>query len=371
MRVIDHITIRGFKSIKAIEQLPMRAVNVLIGANGSGKSNFIGAFGLLGEIRAGRLQDYVARAGYASVLLHFGPKVTRDIELALSFKGETNSYRLVLTRTKTDGLYCSQEEVTFWNKTLGFSSPLTESLGRYSDGKEASIAADREAGIAAHVQEHLDRCRVFHFHDTSEHSALRSTSRVADNQFLLRDGANLAAFLHLLHQKHETEYRTIQRTVRLVAPMVDDFMLEPNGKEEDSIRLRWRHKRMDGYFDASALSDGTLRFIALATLLLQPKRYKPDVLLIDEPELGLHPAAIGILGGLIKQASLDKQVIVSTQSPQLIDHFQPEDILVADLVDGATQVRRLEPGPLEVWLEDYSLGQLWEKNELGGRPVPA
>jgi predicted ATPase len=162
----------------------------------------------------------------------------------------------------------------------------------------------------------------------------------------------------------------IVRTVQQVAPFFDDFLLQPRGLESTDIRLEWRHKKSDQYFDASSLSDGRLRFIALATLFLQPEEFRPSIILVDEPELGLHPYAIEVLAALVRQASVSTQVIVSTQSSLLLDHFQPEDVLVADRVDGGTQLKRLEPEPLAKWLEDYSLGQLWEKNEIGGRPVP-
>src|SRR5260370_38864896 len=127
----------------------------------------------------------------------------------------------------------------------------------------------------------------------------------------------------------------------------------------------------DQYFDAASLSDGTLRFIVLATLFLQPEQFRPSVILVDEPELGLHPYAIEMMVAMVSQASVATQVIMSTQSSLLLDHFQPEDVLVADRVDGGTQLTRLDSTQLAKWLEDYSLGQLWEKNELGGRPVPA
>ena len=162
----------------------------------------------------------------------------------------------------------------------------------------------------------------------------------------------------------------IRRTVRLTAPFLEDFILEPSALNEDKIRLEWRHRGSDAYFDASSLSDGTLRFIALATLLLQPKSRRPSVVLLDEPELGLHPHAIALLAALVKQVSVETQVVLATQSSLLLDHFGPEDVLVADRVNGATGFTRLDGKELEEWLRDYSLGQLWEKNELGGRPAP-
>lgn len=154
-----------------------------------------------------------------------------------------------------------------------------------------------------------------------------------------------------------------------MAPFFQDFTLEPEHDNPETILLRWEHKGTDAYFDASSLSDGTLRFMALATLFLQPTAYRPSVMVLDEPELGLHPYAITLLASLMKKASTDAQVIVATQSSLLLDHLEPEDVLVADRVNGASRFTRLDSSRLKSWLEDYSLGQLWEKNELGGRPA--
>jgi predicted ATPase len=199
---------------------------------------------------------------------------------------------------------------------------------------------------------------------------MRKTAEVDNNRFLDPHGANLPAFLYYLREKQEASYDLIVRTVQRVAPFLDDFRLDPLRLKPDDIKLEWRHKNSDQYFDASSLSDGTLRFIALATLFLQPEEYRPSVIIVDEPELGLHPYAIEMLAALVRQASVATQVILATQSSLLLDHFAPEDVLVADRVDGGTQLRRLESPQLAKWLRDYSLGQLWEKNELGGQPVP-
>jgi predicted ATPase len=198
---------------------------------------------------------------------------------------------------------------------------------------------------------------------------MRKTAKLNDNQFLRPDGSNLAAFLYFLQERHQTSYTLIRRTVQRVAPFFDNFRLAPSRLKPDDIMLEWKHQNSDQYFDAGSFSDGTLRFIALATLFLQPKEFLPSVILVDEPELGLHPYAIEMLASLIRQASTSTQVIVSTQSSLLLDHFDPEDVLVANRVDGGTQIARLEPSRLREWLEDYSLGQLWEKNELTGRPL--
>lgn len=205
----------------------------------------------------------------------------------------------------------------------------------------------------------------YHLHDNSR---MQITASVDDNRFLRPDGSNLAAILYYLRERHREPYNSIRDTVQSVAPFFEDFRLEPGTLNPDTIKLEWKHKISDQYFGASSLSDGTLRFIALAALFLQPVSHRPPIILVDEPELGLHPYAIGLLASLIRQASVDSQVIVSTQSSILLDYFQPEEVLVADRVGGGTRLTRLEPEPLAKWLEDYSLGQLWEKNEFGGGP---
>ena len=364
--MLDSITVEGFKSIASIQDLELGPINVLIGPNGSGKSNFIGVFSFLHAIRSGRLQEYVRRAGGADRILRFGSRTTEELFFYISFDDQTNQYEIRLQATETDTLSPYGEIVYFWDK-LRYSKPYEDSL--FGRRGEAGISEQYDKGIPRHVQNYFDSWRPYHFHDTSSTSPMRKTSIVNDNRFLRTDGSNLAAYLHLLRMKRETEYNLIRRTVQLVAPFFDDFLLQPMAINEEFIRLDWRHKGTDAYFDVSSFSDGTLRFVALATLLLQPASLRPSVILMDEPELGLHPYAITLLAALVKQASISTQVILATQSPVLLNHFDPGDVLVADRVEGRTQLSRLDAGKLRDWLDDYSLGQLWEKNELGGRPV--
>lgn len=364
---LDYITIKGFKSIASIEKLPLTPVNIIIGPNGSGKSNLIGAFAFLHEIREGRLQDYVTRSGGAEKVLHFGSKTTPRITFSLSFSEEVNQYSLVLAPGGADTLYPFAETASFWDKR--FPTPVTNSLQPLQHRLEAGISASHLTAVTGWLRSRLDGWRVYHVHDTSPSSPIRKTARVDDNRVLRTDGANLAAYLYLLQEQHPESYALIRSVVRRVAPFFEDFRLEPLKLRPDDIKLEWRHRNSDQYFDASSLSDGTLRFMALATLLLQPHDLLPSVILVDEPELGLHPYAIGLLASLIRQASSHAQVIVSTQSSLLLDHFEPADILVAERVDGATAITRPDADRLAAWLQDYSLGQLWEKNELGGRPA--
>ena len=367
MPELDTITIKGFRSIASIEKLKLGAINVVIGPNGSGKSNFVGVFSFLHAIREGLLQEYVVKAGGADRVLHFGSRQTETLNIHITFEGETNQYDIDLTSTDDDGLIPISETVYYWDKER-YENPYNRALS--SKGLEAGISKKQMSGatIERYVRTHLASWRLYHFHDTSSASPMKKTADVNDNLFLRPDGSNLAAYLYYLQTKHTSAYALIRHAVQRVAPFFEDFQLEPQRLNLEKIRLEWRHKQSDAYFDASSLSDGTLRFIALATLFLQPVNHRPSVILVDEPELGLHPYAITLLASLVKQASVETQVILSTQSPMLLDHFQPEDVLVADLVDGSTQLTRLDSIRLASWLETYSLGQLWEKNELGGRP---
>jgi predicted ATPase len=315
------------------------------------------------------LQNYVIEAGGAEKVLHFGSKTTKEINTHISFSNEVNQYELALSPTRDDGLYPSSETVFYWEKDK-YRKPYDESLSPREGGREAGISNPNLARIPGWVRQRLGGWRLYHVHDTSSSSQMRKTGAVNDNRFLQPDGSNLAAFLFFLHEREEASYSLIRRTVQRVAPFFDDFRLEPLRLKPDDIKLEWRHKNSDQYFDASSMSDGMLRFIALATLFLQPQQYLPSVILVDEPELGLHPYAIEMLTSLIRTASTNTQVIISTQSSLLLDHLEPEDVLVANRVGAATQITRLESARLVEWLKDYSLGQLWEKNEFAGRPNP-
>jgi predicted ATPase len=364
---LDYITIKGFKSISSIEKLELRPINIVIGPNGSGKSNFIGMFSFLQAIKEGFLQDYVRKNGGAEQLLFFGSKITKEIEIHISFRKEVNQYKLTLKPTNDDSLFPAQERVYFWDKS-NYTNPLEQHLNPQENGRESGISASRLTGIPDWIRTRLDRWRLYHVHDTSSSSPMRKTAKVDDNAFFRPDGANLPAFLYLLKIKYPDEYGLIRKSVQRVAPFFDDFELAPDPLNEEMIRLSWKHKNSSQYFGASSLSDGSLRFIALATLFLQPDRLRPSVILVDEPELGLHPFAITLLASFVKQASEKTQVILSTQSSFLLDHFLPEDVLVANRVNEGTTLTRLVDSELSQWLETYSLGQLWEKNEFGGRP---
>ena len=364
--MIDYLEIKGYKSIKNLE-LEMKPINILIGSNGVGKSNFVSFFKLINAIFNERLQKYVLEEK-ADNLLYYGRKTTEYLFGKLIFNsgnGNNNAYCFNLAQTKEGSLYFEAESsgynVLRENRTSGYYT--LHNLLESNIPKNFSYRNN-------YLREHLKNIQVFHFHDTSSTSFLRRECDINDNLYLKQDGRNLPAFLYLLKVNHPKIFGRIEKTIQSIAPYIDKFILEPNRLNENEIALRWIDKGdSESNFSAYQLSDGTLRFIALATLLLQPN--PPSVVIIDEPELGLHPFAINILSGLIQVASSKAQIIVATQSPGLISNFKPEDIIAIDrsIEENQTIFKRLNSEDLKVWLQEFTLGDLWERDIINsGQP---
>lgn len=367
-RTLDKIEVNGFKSIRSMS-LELGRLNVLIGANGVGKSNFIELFRLLSQIVEGNLQVYVGSRGGANNILHFGRQRTDEIKLVLAFAEKAKRYECVLVPTTDDSLVFKQESCWFIQPervTKKHIKRKTIGNALIGNGHAESRIFQSNEKPARQILSDLKSWKVYHFHDTSESAPVKQTSDLEDNRILRPNAANLAAFLYLLKKRHPASYTNIVDAVRLVFPFFDDFTLEPSRLNPDKIRLEWRELGSDVYFNASALSDGSLRFICLATLLLQP--VLPSTILLDEPELGLHPYAITILAELLRGAATKTQVIASTQSVSLVNQFEPEDVIVVEREDQQSVFRHLDRADMLSWLDDYGLGDLWEKNILGGRP---
>ncbi|NMO13421.1 AAA family ATPase [Pyxidicoccus fallax] len=360
MSQLEKLTIKGFKSIRSLEGLELRRLNVLIGANSAGKSNFIAFFRLLNELIEKRLQLHVAQRGGPDALLHFGRRTTARLEAELYF-GQ-NGYLFSLVPTVDNRLIFHNELFRFTGGTV----PMADSLGT---AHVESHAPSLQIGVPEYysaIVPAIQAWRVYHFHDTSDAANVKGVGALNDNLFLRSDAGNLAAFLYRLKVQHGAEYERIRDAVRLVMPTFDDFMLRPSPLAPNSIQLEWREQGSDFPFLAHQLSDGTLRFICLATLLLQPEL--PSTILIDEPELGLHPYAINVLASLLRSASTRTQLILATQSVTLIDLLELEDLIVVERRDGQSVFKRLSTEEFAQWMEEYSLGELWMKNVLGGRP---
>ncbi|MDR0700887.1 MAG: AAA family ATPase [Azoarcus sp.] len=355
---ISRFVLRGYKSIAECD-LALGRLNVLIGANGAGKSNFIGFFRLIARILDSQLQLAVAEMGGPDALLYFGRKQTEAMEAELYFGN--NGYRFTLRPTQDNRMMFAHEAL--WWVEHGDWRPAMGHFETYAEKQK------NKTYIYDYVVPAMRSWRLCHFHDTSRSALVKQVHGINDNEYLREDARNLAAFLYRLEQHHAKHYNRIVRTIQLVAPFFGDFHLRPTVGNGEKIQLEWTEIGRDVPFPASALSDGTLRFICLATVLLQPESFMPAAILIDEPELGLHPFAITVLAGLMKSASQKHQLIVSTQSVELVSEFDAEDLIVADKEEQATVLRRLDTEALGEWLEEYSLGELWKKNLLGGRPA--
>ena len=357
MSKVSLLNVEGFKSIRELKDFELNNLNVLIGANGAGKSNFINLFRLLNEIYEQRLQLYVQKQGGPDAILYFGRKTTESIKIHFEFA--RNGYAFELAPT-------NDNRVVFENERIIFHGDIFESNKLLNTGHYEANLKDDKQPVSKYVRAGIKSWKVYHFHDTSDSAKVKQIHALNDNLTLKSDAANLAAYLRMLKDLHEKEYNRIVSTIRLVLPFFDDFVHRDN---IENIELEWVQKgKSDTPLKAHMLSDGSLRFICLTTLLLQPIYLLPDTVLIDEPELGLHPYAITVLADILKQVSEKKQIIVSTQSVELVNELEPEDVIVVNQKNYESVFERLDSSALSSWLEEYTLGELWKNNIFGGRP---
>jgi len=365
---LDAITLKGFKTIQSLENFQPRPLTVLIGPNGAGKSNFISFFRMMSWALADpdNLQLYVSQQGGASTLLHDGPTTTREIEAELTIQTDAgeNQYAFRLVWAAGDAFIFADERYRFSRAYYSSVAPWRET-GAGHRAPQLLTAAGNGDTTARVIRDILRRIVIYQFHNTSDTARMRSKWHKDDNRWLKEDAANIAPVLFRLRESDGRYYQRIVDTIRLILPFFSDFDLE---LRHESLLLNWRERNSDQMFSVSQASDGMLRVVALVTLLLQPEQDLPDVLILDEPELGLHPYAINVVGGLIHAVSTRIQVIVATQSMPLVDCFEPTDIVVVEREDRSSTFRQLDAEALGGWLEDYSLSELWEKNVIGGRP---
>lgn len=354
---MDYIEIKGYKSIKEAN-IRLKPINILIGGNGAGKSNLLSFFEFLNNLYEGKLKEYVALNGGIDKMLHKGIVNSTELNSKIGFNKNHYSFNI----KKGDPHFVFTSEGLWYDGNPYYKNPFEIS----NFGNEAELKYDTSPR-AKFIREYLDSLKKYHFHDTGKNSPFNMPSNINQDAFMLyHDGRNLASMLFRIREERPKIYRRIIMTIQRIAPYFNDFFLNP--EEDGTIRLFWQDKYSSFIYGVNDLSDGTIRFIALAVLFMQP--VLPKTIIIDEPELGLHPWAIGILSGMIQGASNDDcQIIMATQSTDLISNFTPEDILTVDQKDGQTKFNRLSKEHLDLWLEDYSLGDLWKRNIINsGQP---
>ncbi|MBN1167208.1 MAG: AAA family ATPase [Methanospirillaceae archaeon] len=364
---IEQIDIRGFKSFEKL-QLPLSQITVLIGANGSGKSNLLSAFHLLHQIAEDRFAYAVAKAGGAHSLLFNGPETTGNIEFLIRFQGL--KYHAIVEVTSDDNLIFVDEQIgrsDYTHPSGVFETPLNPAR---SNNRE-SILNQRvytEPGIEP-IRSFFSGIQIYHFHDTSYTSGARLLCQRTDAHYLKPDGSNLAAFLNMLSIRYLDHYQQILRTIQMGAPFFHSFLFRPTPENSEMIRLEWRELGTEHIFQGHQMSDGLLRFTLLVTLLMQPVPFRPPIIIIDEPELGLHPVAIDILGGLIRSAAAFTQILITTQSPLLLNQFTLDEIRIVERKSGYSTITIPDTDQLRQWLDEYSPAELWQSGLLGGDPV--
>lgn len=345
--MINTIGIQGYKSIRDIK-LELKPINILIGANGSGKSNFISFFEFLDNLYNKKLQDYVGLRGGIEKFLHKGTEPSDKLEGYIKFADGTNSYSFTI-QPSADSFVVSTEVLWYLENPLTFNN--------YS--KEAEIK-NNSWYRGKYIQEYLVGYKKYHFHDTGQKSPFNSTMQIDKDSLVLYDkGENLAPILYKIRADHPKIYNRIIKNIQSIAPYFSDFVLVPN--ETGFLKLFWQDRFSQYNYGVSDFSDGTIRFIALAVLFMQPDL--PKAIVLDEPELGLHPFAIAKVAGMISSAAArGSQVIIATQSADLISYFEPEDVITVDQTEGCSVFDRLKKEDYKLWLEDYSLGDLWQRN---------
>ena len=370
---IDSVRIESFRSLADIYIGRLARAAVLIGANGSGKSNFIRFFEMMSwMLRSRQLAEFVQRQGGADDQLFGGSKLSPRMEATVTMRTVQgrNDYRFALAHAHPDRFIFTDEAFRFSREGID-TEALWQPLGsghteaKIVEAAQAIGAVDVNPTTARVLVNLLRSCSVYQFHDTSDGSNFKQRWDAEDNNYLRSHGGNLAAILLRLEREDIRRFEMICRHVGRVLPVFDRFQIEESyGK----VFLRWKARWTDKTFAAHLTSDGSLRFFALTTLLNLPPEMLPDVLLLDEPELGLHPSAVALVGDMIKALSNERQVIVATQSPLLVDAFSLDEIIVLELRDGRTEVLQPDEDPYQHWLADYTTGELWRKNLLGGRP---
>ena len=372
MGTIKRIFVDGFKSLKELKGFELNALNVIVGANGAGKSNFIQIFKMLLAMSQGAFQHFIKMNGGADAFPYLGLKETPVINIGFEFTSnskkasDSNFYRFTMSPTISEDMLLTEERRFNNYNWRSYGSPSLES--RLAEQKNERSSDGQWDGVGFFVYDAISRWMVYHFHDSSSTAPMRRSEIVEDCLTLREDGGNIAPFLLNLRNNYLEYYVKIRNAVRLVIPFFEDFSLDiiPMG-EAQRVKLTWKQKGTAYPMQPYHFSDGSIRFICLATALLQP--IPPTTIVIDEPELGLHPEAIHILAELITLAAKRTQVIIATQSPMLLDNFSIDDIIVAKRHQGATTLEHLKEEDYRVWLEDYSVGELWSHDIIHGGTI--
>ena len=353
-KLIEEISIKNYKSIKGLIKFPLHNINILIGANGSGKSNFLSFF------------EFVKKENDYKSYFDFDNDRADDI----LFLGRRNSEFLSGAVALSDQSFTGKGGKKFIaedNRSLTCDAYVNMDLVSNFENEENYF--EYAEGIDLAWEQVSDNTTQYHFHDTSKWSPILVDCMLNNNDMLLPNGKNIMPFVYRIYRENKQSYSMIVNAIRSCVDDFHDFYIRKNINSDDMVRLEWQHKRDLGEpKHGKLLSDGSLRIICLIVLLLQPIEWVPKLVIIDEPELGMNPKALSLIAELIKQISPQKQFIIATQSPELINLFNHEDIIVCDKnEDSSSSFTRLDAEKLQSWLDDYTVADLWQMNIIGGQ----
>ncbi len=317
-RFLKSVSIRGYKLYDEFS-IELDHFNIITGPNGAGKSAFLSIFDMLHHLAKGEFQLYIEKQGGAEEILHGGSSKTQEIEIEIWFESEDtmdkDGYAFELYFDK-GLLYIRNEALLYQNSKQG--EPVRQVLREYGNLESALPGwVIRNKHQECYVYEDFLSSIVYHFCDTGWTSRMKTIVDIYQVDRLWWDGGNIAAYLYYLQKNYPESYQKIVETVQRVAEYFVDFHLVPNERANPpTIYLRWIGQD-NKIHPVVSLSDGTLRFICLSTLLLQPTDKMPSVILIDEPEIGLGELALEILRDMIRNASRHRTLIIATYAKVL------------------------------------------------------
>ena len=336
--------------------LPLEPLNVLIGANGSGKSNLLEAIALLRSAPSD-LTEPIARRGGPDEFFWKGPDASYrlHIEAVVDFL-QDRAVRHSLSVARSGGRIAVAAETVD-----GFKIEPLSKISR-SPKPEASILQIAVPQTEPwHLKEQYEALRLYRNWSFGPDAPLRAPSGAhGRSDFLDEGGGNLALVLSQFYGDHK---QALLDALRSLYEGIVDFRCPVTG---GTVGL-FLEEKGNRAIPATLLSDGTLRYLCLLAVLLHPK--PPPLICIEEPELGLHPDLLPTLSDLMREASQRSQLVVTTHSDVIVDTLtdQPESVVICEKHDGETEMRRLDKADLSKWLKDYSLGNLWMDGELGGK----
>lgn len=388
---LSHLHVTGFRSFLD-QEIELRNLNVLIGSNGSGKSSLLDLFEILSRAGQQQLNNAIAERGGIDavltwdkptalfVLMRFAPtgffiEETHGVDFELLATKQGIGYRIVreiVTKLPalrvlemTDGRGTAQNMLTGGS---GLQSP--------PNGGELTLAQIRDAQsypTPDKVRRYLSNIAVYRGFDTYTGAPIRDAAFIGTQYAdlpptrLMDGGDNLTSVLYLMKNdpKYQDAFEEYESALRRAFPAFQELRFPPAGGQGKTI-LSWKVSTTKRLVEASVLSDGMLRFMCLLAALYDPE--PPSLLCIDEPEAGLHPQLLRLLASVIRGASERIQIIITTHSADLLSYLKtPEAVMVVESKNGISELQRLDEERLKGWLEEYTLGELWEQGELGGR----